>query len=105
MGESLAVRTIAAVVGPARETRTFGEARPWWTVGVGWKIMTTVMNALFSRPVRMTALVVTPTLVLLLSWTRMEEASSTQATPAGDAVHVASPGQVSTSEGKLIGPW
>ena len=63
------------------------------------------MNALFSRPVRMTALVVTLALILLLSWTGMEETSSTQATSAGDAVHVASPGQVSTSESKLIAPW
>ena len=63
--------------------------------------MTTVMNALISRPVRMTALVVTLALILLLSWTRMEEASSTQATSAQEENHATSSGQVATSAGKL----
>ena len=63
------------------------------------------MNALFSRPVRMTALVVTLTLILLLSWTRMEEASSTQTTSAEDGTHATSSGQVATYADKLTTPW
>ena len=63
------------------------------------------MNALFSRLIRMTALVVILTLILLLSWTRLEEASSTQATSAEDGIHATSPGQVATSAGDLNAPW
>ena len=63
------------------------------------------MNALFPRPVRTTALVVTLTLVLLLSWTRMEKASSTQATSAEEGIHTTSSGQVATSAGKLTALW
>ena len=70
--------------------------------GSGLKeIMTTVINALISRPVRMTALVVTLTLLLLLSWTRMEEASSTRATSVEHGIHVTSSGQMATLAGEM----
>ena len=63
------------------------------------------MNALFSKPVRVTALEVTLTLILLLSWTRMEEAPHTQATSAEDGIRATFSGQVATSIGELTAPW